>query len=186
MNVFHWHVMVDDQSFPYQSSAFPNLSERGAFGKSAIYSRDDVRRVMEHTKRRGIRVIPEFDTPGHTLSWGLGGIPGLLTECSDSDTNQFGPIDPTVEKNYNFIRTLLSEVSELFHDNYLHLGGDEVDSSCWTTNKKIQDFMHRNNMKNVVELKDYYFANVFNITRSLKTVPIVWEEIFDDNIHLGP
>ncbi|CAI6370437.1 unnamed protein product [Macrosiphum euphorbiae] len=185
MNVFHWH-MVDDQSFPYQSSAFPNLSEKGAFGKSAIYTKDDVRRVIEHAKLRGIRVIPEFDTPGHTLSWGLGGIPGLLTECSDSDTNQFGPIDPTVEKNYNFIRTLLSEVSELFQDNYLHLGGDEVDSSCWTTNKKIQHFMERNNMKNVLELKDYYFANIFNITRSLETVPIVWEEIFDENIHLDP
>ncbi|XP_016660218.1 beta-hexosaminidase subunit beta-like isoform X3 [Acyrthosiphon pisum] len=46
--------------------------------------------------------------------------------------------------------------------------------------------MHRNNMKNVVELKDYYFANMFNITRSLKTVPIVWEEIFNENIHLDP
>ena len=66
---------------------------------------------------------------GHSLSWGLGGIPGLLTECSDP--NQFGPIDPTVEENYNFIRTLFSEVSELFQDNYLHLGGDEVDNSCW-------------------------------------------------------
>lgn len=183
MNVFHWHI-VDDQSFPYQSSAFPNLSERGAFGKSAIYTKDDVKRVIEHAKLRGIRVIPEFDTPGHSLSWGLGGIPGLLTECSDP--NQFGPIDPTVEGNYDFIRTLFSEVSELFQDNYLHLGGDEVDNSCWTTNKKVQNFMHRNNIKNVVELKDYYFANIFNITRSLKTVPIVWEEIFDDNIHLDP
>lgn len=46
--------------------------------------------------------------------------------------------------------------------------------------------MHRNNMKNVVELKNYYFANMFNMTRSLKTVPIVWEEIFDENIHLDP
>lgn len=185
MNVFHWH-MVDDNSFPFQSSVFPNLSERGAFGYSAIYTKNDIKHVIEHAKRRGIRVIPEIDTPGHTLSWGLGGIPGLLTPCSDPHPNLFGPIDPTVEENYNFIRALLSEISTLFKDKYLHIGGDEVDTSCWSTNKKIQMFMLRNNMTDVIELKNFYFANIFNITRNLKTVAIAWEEVFDENILLDP
>ncbi|XP_022179120.1 beta-hexosaminidase subunit beta-like isoform X2 [Myzus persicae] len=183
MNVFHWH-MVDDNSFPYQSSAFPNLSERGAFGKSAIYTKNDVKYVIEYARLRGIRVIPEIDTPGHSLSWRLGGIPGLLAQCSDSDPNHFGPIDPTIEENYNFINTLLAEVNELFLDNYLHLGGDEVNTTCWTTNKRIQTFMHRNNIKNVTELKNYYFTHIFNMTRNLKALPIVWEEIFDEKINL--
>lgn len=68
---------------------------------------------------------------GHTLSWGIGGIPGLLTQCSDTDPNNFGPIDPTVDENYEFVKTLLTEVNQLFHDQYFHLGGDEVDMSCW-------------------------------------------------------
>jgi len=46
--------------------------------------------------------------------------------------------------------------------------------------------MHQNNIKNVTELKNYYFTNIFNMTRNLKTVPIVWEEIFDENIQLDP
>lgn len=70
---------------------------------------------------------------GHTLSWRFGGIPGLLAQCSDSDPNSFGPIDPTIEANYDFLRKLLTEVYELFKDQYLHLGGDEVEYtiSCW-------------------------------------------------------
>lgn len=68
---------------------------------------------------------------GHTLSWRLGGIPGLLTLCSDPHPNRFGPIDPTVKENYNFVKTLLSEISALFKDKYLHIGGDEVDTACW-------------------------------------------------------
>jgi hexosaminidase len=41
-------------------------------------------------------------------------------------------------------------------------------------------------MSDVVELEKYYFANIFNITQNLRTVPIVWEELFDENIHLDP
>lgn len=46
--------------------------------------------------------------------------------------------------------------------------------------------MLRNNMSDIVELEKYYFANIFNITQNLRTVPIVWEELFDENIHLDP
>lgn len=69
---------------------------------------------------------------GHTLSWKDGaGVSGLLTECSDNDTELLGPIDPTLEENYRFIRKLFIEISEIFKDDFLHLGGDEVNMTCW-------------------------------------------------------
>ena len=63
MNVFHWHI-VDDQSFPYESQQLPGLARYGAFSAQHTYSGDDVADIIAYAKDRGIRVIPEFDTPG--------------------------------------------------------------------------------------------------------------------------
>jgi hexosaminidase len=71
MNVFHWHI-TDCDYFPIESRTFPLLSGKGAENAKKVYRVEDVQRIVAYAKLRGIRVIPEFDMPGHTGAWGHG------------------------------------------------------------------------------------------------------------------
>ena len=67
---------------------------------------------------------------GHSLAWGKGQ-PGLLTECQGKLKGKFGPMDPTKNTTFEFMHDLMKEVASVFPDRFFHLGGDEVQFSCW-------------------------------------------------------
>jgi hexosaminidase len=65
LNTFHWHV-VDSQSFPLVIPGFEKLAQKGAYSPDRIYSPDQVKDIVAYAAARGIDVIAEIDTPGHT------------------------------------------------------------------------------------------------------------------------
>nr|XP_033490046.1 beta-hexosaminidase subunit alpha isoform X1 [Epinephelus lanceolatus] len=180
-NVFHWHI-VDDPSFPYQSSTYPDLSSKGAFHPMThIYTQSDVRRVISHARLWGIRVLPEFDSPGHTLSWGKGQS-DLLTPCYSGSTpsGTFGPVNPVLPSTYKFMGRLFKEVSSVFPDSYIHLGGDEVNFACWKSNPDVRAFMQKMGFgADFTKLEAFYMENIMNITLALNKTSIVWQDVFD-------
>ncbi|CAH0686312.1 unnamed protein product [Spodoptera exigua] len=182
MNVLHWHI-VDDQSFPYQSQIFPQLSEQGAYDSSMIYTRANINKIVKYARDRGIRVLPEFDVPGHTRSWGVA-YPEILTKCYLlGEVVGLGPMDPTQNSTYNLIGDLFREVQEVFPDKYFHLGGDEVAMDCWISNPEILKFMDQHNMSRTSELHAYFMSKVLPLLGQ-KSKPMVWQEVFDEGVAL--
>ncbi|KAJ8688504.1 hypothetical protein QAD02_024299 [Eretmocerus hayati] len=189
LNVLHWHI-VDDNSFPWKSMMYPELSAKGAYHPSMVYEPDDVAQIIEYARVRGIRVIPEFDTPGHTKSWGLSH-PELLTACYGANgqpTGKYGPMDPTRQGVLMFVRSVLSEVSTSFPDEHLHLGGDEVPFDCWRSNPNVREFMKANNLSDRYEkLEELFVRDLLQHTHeSLHKQPVVWQEVFDNGLDLTP
>ena len=70
MNVFHWHLS-ENQGFRIESKKFPKLHEHG-LGRNVYYTQDEVRDLIAYARERGIRVVPEFDMPGHSTAWFVG------------------------------------------------------------------------------------------------------------------
>ncbi|XP_035667078.1 beta-hexosaminidase subunit alpha-like isoform X2 [Branchiostoma floridae] len=186
-NVFHWHI-VDDQSFPYQSVVFPDLSAKGAFNPyTHLYTQEDVKDVIEYSRLRGIRVVPEFDTPGHTASWGAG-LPGFLTPCYDGSTpnGKYYAANPMLNTTYDYMTKLLQEVKDVFPDKHVHLGGDEVNFNCWKSNPDITKFMEKMGFgTDYSKLEQYYIKNILDISTSIGRDYIVWQEVLDNGVQVA-
>jgi len=189
-NVFHWHI-VDDQSFPFDSQHLWTLAPFGAYRPDKIYNPDDVANIIEYSRQRGIRVIPEFDTPGHTKSWGVG-MPGILTDCytNGSRDGTYGPLNPSEEGVYVVVGDLLNEVTLRFPDRYIHLGGDEVNFGydCWLSNPQVQDWMKKRNISTPEEVEDVYIQRLLTLVEALPAKPeyVVWQDVIDHGVNVRP
>jgi hexosaminidase len=178
LNVLHWHL-TDDQGFRVESKLFPKLHQLGSDG--LFYTQDEVRDVISYARDRGIRVVPEFDVPGHATSW-FAGHPELASAPGPyKPERRYGvfdaSMDPTREETYKFLDRFLGEMAALFPDAYMHIGGDEVTGKHWRLNAQIQAFMAKNNLADKRALQAYFNRRVSQILQRHGKKMVGWDEI---------
>src|SRR5579863_4182679 len=179
MNVLHWHLS-DDQGFRVESKKFPNLTGMGSDGQ--FYTQAEIRDFISYAHDRGIRVVPEFDIPGHSRSWMLG-YPELASGSGPYTLETGDPImDPTRESTYKFLEKFIAEMAKLFPDAYFHIGGDEVDGKQWDANPKIQEFIHSHGMKNNQDLQAYFNQRLEKILTKNHKIMVGWDEILHPDL----
>jgi hexosaminidase len=176
LNVLHLHLS-DDEGFRVQSERYPKLTEVGGHGE--FYSQAEIRELVRYAAARGIRVVPEFDMPGHSLAM-LSAHPELAAETLGTGAGDDGTgaaLNPASEVTYGFLAQLLGEMTGLFTDPYFHVGGDEATSLVWQESPRISAFKARHDLETDADLEAYFHDRVRSILLSKGRTPIGWEEI---------
>jgi hexosaminidase len=178
LNVFHWHLS-DNQGFRVESRRLPKLHEMGSDG--LYYTQEEVREIISYARDRGIRVVPEFDMPGHSTSWFVG-YPDLASGPGPYSIERkwgvFDPaMDPTRESTYKSLDEFIGEMAKLFPDQFFHIGGDEVNGKQWDANPRIQQFMHTHSLKSNADLQAYFNERVQKIVAKHGKTMEGWDEI---------
>ncbi|GAB3418674.1 family 20 glycosylhydrolase [Erwinia aphidicola] len=183
MNVFHWHL-TDDQGWRFASSHYPQLQEKASDG--LWYSQQQMRDIVSYASERGVRVVPEIDFPGHASALAVA-MPQLISAPGPYQMERgwgvFKPLlDPSNEQVYQFIDTLVGEVSAIFPDPYIHIGGDEVDASQWNSSEAIRQFMQQQGLKDAHALQAYFNQRVEKILEKHRRQMVGWDEIYHPDL----
>jgi len=184
MNVFHWHL-TDDQGFRFESKIYPKLYELASDG--LYYTQEQIKDLVAYADNLGIRVIPEFDVPGHASA-----ILTAYPELGSKDGYNYaiernsGVFDPTLNSakgiTYEFLENLFKEITPLFPDTYFHIGGDENEGKHWNESKTIQDFKKHHNLKTNHDLQTYFNIKLEKILNKLGKKLMGWDEIMTPNM----
>lgn len=180
LNVFHWHLS-DDQGFRAESKKFPRFTQIASGGM--FYTQEEMRDIVAYARARGIRVVPEFDMPGHSSSW-LVAYPEIgsgqdIKELPQGYGIPESELDPSNEKVYKFLDTFIGEMGDIFPDAYFHIGGDETEGKGWLANPRIAEFMKKQGFTKPEELQAYFNRRLLPILKKHHKNMMGWDEILN-------
>jgi hexosaminidase len=207
LNVFHWHL-TDDQGWRIEIKSYPRLTEVGAWRVNrehlpwnqrepqragdvaeygGFYSQNDVHAIVRYAEARGITIVPEIEMPAHALA-ALAAYPEF--SCMGGPftvpPGQYWPISHIFcagnDKTFDFLASVLGEVSGMFPGPFVHVGGDEADKTEWKRCAKCQQRMQQLGLRTEDELQGWFMRRVGMILTSLRKRMIGWDEILDDEL----
>ena len=209
LNTLHWHL-TDDQGWRVEIKKYPKLIEVGSVRKGTVikkdwdscdgiehggyYTQDQIREVVEYASKRGINIIPEIDLPGHMLA-ALAAYPQYGCTGGPYEVwGRWGIADDVLcagnEKTMHFLEDILTEISDLFPYEYIHIGGDECPKVRWekcpVCQAKIKELGLKDDENFNAEhyLQSYVMERMENFLATKGKKIIGWDEILEGK--LGP
>jgi hexosaminidase len=180
----------------------PDRKDKKTTG-NGYYSHADFVEILRHADARNIRVIPEFDTPGHSRAAvksmeyrarKTGDKTYLLSE--PEDTSEYmsvqdyddNAINVALPSTYAFIEKVFDGLIGLYDEacvplEAIHVGGDEVPEGAWEGSPACQALMAANGKTDIGWLKDYFINRVLDIAEEKGVKIAGWQEVGQ---HLEP
>ena len=205
LNVFHWHL-TDDQGWRIEIKRYPKLTEIGAwrsgvgFGfdpKSTtaygpdgryggFYTPADIREIVKYAAARHITIVPEIEMPGHSTAalaaypqYSCTGGPFIMPLTGGIFNGIYNPAN---EETFTFLDDVLAEVFQLFPDQYVHLGGDEVPKETWKNSPTCQALMKREGLTNEDQLQGWFMRRMEKFVSAHGHTMIGWSEILQGGL----
>jgi len=174
LNTLHWHI-VDAQSWPVESPSWPLLWS-GAFSPQERYTTDDVAAVVEFARARGVRTVFEVDHPGHLSSACKGYAELCPAACAWDAGDNSVPLAPAAPATWQFLNDTLAEFAALSPDAFIHAGGDEVDTTCYSLDAPTLAWVAANNLSGVGAIYGVFVQRMDAAARALERSPVRWED----------
>ncbi|KZT13148.1 glycoside hydrolase family 20 protein [Laetiporus sulphureus 93-53] len=189
INQFHWHV-VDSQSFPLTVPGYTELAAYGAYSPQMVYSISDIETIVSYAGARGIDVLVEIDTPGHTAA--IADAHPNFVACNQARPwADYAAEPPSGQLRFanatvaNWTAGLFAEVAKLFPSTIISTGGDEVNAYCYEQDPETQYDLNSTGRSFNDALSDFVAGNHAALIAAGKT-PAVWEEmVLDYNLTLS-
>ncbi len=186
LNVLHWHL-TEDQGWRVQIKKYPLLTEKGSMrshtnfnhkAHGGYYTQEEIKDIVAYCHERKIKVIPEFDIPGHSVA-AISCYPYL--SCLDRDlevATHWGVKHDILcagkESTYKFVYDVLDELIELFPDKIIHIGGDEAVKMRWKNCPHCQKAIKDNNLRDEDHLQMFFMAKVNDYLKEKGYSSIMW------------
>jgi hexosaminidase len=219
LNVFHWHLS-DDQGWRIEIKSYPKLTSvgawrvprQGAFGSErkdpqpgekatygGFYTQEEVREIVAYASKRGIRVVPEIDVPGHCMAvlasypeFGCTSDTSIKVNPGSKFSDWYGngtfrmtvdnSLNPSNEKVFTFLESVFGEMSQLFPSEYFHVGGDECYKGYWAKDAGCKALMAKLKIRHLEDLQGYFMNRVQGILKKKGKKMIGWDEIEEGGV----
>lgn len=188
-NYFHWHL-TDDQGWRFEVPGYPRTktvaskricAEEVLYTHEGLYTREDMKEIVELAAALHITVIPEIETPGHAQAL-LAAYPEFgCTGNKVEVQNQWGifedVMNPASEELMVFLEAAIKELVSIFPGEFLHIGGDECPHVQWETNEECQALMKKEGIKSTEDLQGWFTAKVANMVTKHGKTAMGWDEV---------
>ncbi|MBO5830814.1 MAG: family 20 glycosylhydrolase [Alistipes sp.] len=191
--------LTDDEAWRLEIKSHPELAKTGGFrgcdspiwpryGKwnekwGGYYTHEDMREIIDYARVRNIELIPEIDLPGHSLAM-ASMHPEILCRYSPNLEASYGYDTRSAfcvsnEANYKLLADIIAEVCNLFDTKYIHIGGDEVETSQWKRCPDCQALMTKMGYTSPKQLQAYFMRRIADMLAKHGKLPAVWNEAID-------